>query len=101
MENFEIINRFKHLFWQYRLDSLSVDKHKEFIIHKVLCCGTISDINELRDIFGDKEIREVILKSKGRGIEKRRLRFFETIFDLPHEEVDRWLADPLREIWDR
>jgi len=97
----ERLKRLKHLFWEYEFKSLNSSEDEYLIIKKVLSYGTIEDIRDLVNIFGKRKIKQFLLDIKGKGIDKRRLRFYQLIFDLPKKKVDSWIKDPLREIWNR
>ncbi len=66
----------------------------------MLSHGSVQDLKWLRKAVGDKEIKAILMKTKGRGIDRRRMRFYQVIFRLPAREVDLWLKDPARAIWD-
>ena len=38
--------------------------------------------------------------ASGAGLSARQLRFWELILELPHREVNAWLAEPARRIWE-
>ena len=96
-----VIKDFSHLFWEYNQKDLSLLEDKELIIKRVLSHGSVEDLRNLRKALGDEEIKAVLMKIKGRGIERRRLRFYQVIFCLPKKEVDSWLKDALRDIWEK
>ena len=95
------LKKLRHLFWEYDFKELDPFEDEHLIMRKVLSYGGIDDLKTLMDIFGKKRIKEFLLKTKGRGINKKRLRFYEVFFDLPKKEVDSWLKDPLRKLWNR
>ncbi len=91
--------RFESLFWEYDPEDLSLSEDREFIIKRVLCHGSVEDFKALRKTVGDKEIKAVLMRTRGRGIDRRRIRFYQVIFSLPAKEVEAWLNDPARTIW--
>lgn len=93
-------NKLKPLFWEYDFDEIDLSRDQELVIKKVLTHGSVEDLRLLRETKGDKEIEAFLLRAKGRGIDRRRLRFYQVIFRLPSREVDSWLKDPARKIWD-
>lgn len=97
----EKLNKLSHLFWDYEFEELDLLKDEHLIMRKVLSHGGIDDLKILVDLFGKKRIKEFLLETRGRGIDKRRLRFYEAFFDLPRREVDSWIKDPLRKFWDK
>ena len=90
----------RSLFWEYDVKGLDLLKDRELIIKRVLSHGSVEDLKWLRRVVGDEEIKRFLLKTKGRGIDRRRLRFYQVVFRLPADEVDSWLKDPARKIWD-
>ena len=88
------------LFWEYDPEGLSLSEDREFIIKRVLSHGSIEDFRALRKTIGDKEIKAVLMRTRGRGIDRRRIRFYQVIFSLPAKEVEAWLSDPARTIWE-
>lgn len=95
-----ILKTLESLFWEYDVKDLDLSKDRELIIKRVLSHGSVEDLKWLRRIVGDEEIKRFLLKTKGRGIDRRRLRFYQVIFRLPAAEVDSWLKDPAGKIWD-
>ena len=92
--------KLRSLFWDYDLEAIDLEEDKVLIIRRVLSRGSVEDLKWLRRTIGDEEIKGFLLKTKGRGIEKRRLRFYGVIFGLPDKKVREWLKDPSRRIWD-
>ena len=90
----------RSLFWEYDFEDLDLSRDRELVIKRVLSHGSMEDLKWLRKIVGDEEIKRFLLKTKGRGIDRRRLSFYQVIFRLPAAEVDSWLKDPARRIWD-
>jgi hypothetical protein len=88
------------LLWDVPADAVSWDEHRDFVIGRVLARGKLSQIKRLRQRVGDDALRGYIARTRGRAVDSRRLRFFETILELPVDQVDAWLSDPARRIWD-
>jgi hypothetical protein len=95
-----ILRKLEHLFWEYDFKDIDLSKDRELIIKKVLSHGSVEDLRWLRKVIGDEEIKVFLLKAKGRGMDRRRLRFYQVIFRLPAREVNIWLNEPARRIWD-
>ena len=91
---------FESLFWEYDPEDLNLSENREFIIKRVLSHGSVEDFKALRKTVGDKEIKAVLMRTRGRGIDRRRIRFYQVIFSLPAKEVEAWLNDPARAIWE-
>ena len=75
--------------------------HPDFVVERVLSRGTWDAIGWIRSSFGDPRIRDVIRASRGRLLTRRQLRFWQLVLDLSGDEVDRWMAMPGRETFDR
>lgn len=87
-------------FWDCDYSTLRWKDHSDFIMKRILNNGSWDAVRWLRKEIGDEVIERWLVAHKGRGIEKRQLRFWEAILSLHHEEVSNWLNDPLRKIWD-
>lgn len=55
----------------------------------------------LRTRRSDAEIRDFIVRRRGRGIEPRRLRFWSVVVGIPHADVDEWIAAARTNPWSR
>jgi len=88
------------LLWDLAPTGLDGGEHESFLVGRVLGHGSIDDIRSLRREIGDASIRAYLVRSRGRRVDRRRLRFLEAILDLERAEVDAWLADPSRRVWD-
>jgi hypothetical protein len=75
-------------------------RHRGFVIDRVMARGSLEQIRELRRTVGDRALGDRLRETGGRGLDRRRLRLFEILLLLPRNEVDDWLADPRRRIWD-
>lgn len=89
------------LFWEYDISGLDWDQYGDFVIRRVLSHGSWDQICWVRDEFGDPEIGRVIEENEGGSLSPRQLRFWQLILDLPEADVERWLGDSRRQIWDR
>lgn len=89
------------LFWEYDISDLDWDQYGDFVIRRVLSHGSWEQISWVRDEFGDPEIGRVIMDNEGRSLSPRQLRFWQLILDLPEADVECWLRDCRRQIWDR
>ena len=81
--NIENLN--KNLFWDFDIRKLDADKHSHFIIERVLQYGVPQDIRWLLTNYSDKDIIEVVKKSK--NIDKKTANFGAIHFDIPTKEV--------------
>jgi hypothetical protein len=83
------------LFWDYNFDSLHWPEHRDFVITRILQEGDHRATAWLRDQLGLSGLAEWIRHRRGRGLDPRRLQFWQVVLDLPAEEVDVWMKDAL------
>lgn len=88
-----------HLFWEYDVRQLRWSADRDLVIGKILTRGTWDDLRWLRAKVSDDELRRWILRSRGRGLSPRQIRYWQLVLELPAEEVDAWLAEPGRKVW--
>jgi hypothetical protein len=89
------------LFWEYDTAELDWVEHREFIARRVLSHGRWEQLCWLREQLGDGELRRIIEKTEGRDLSPRQLRFWQLILELPAAQVDGWLQDSRRQVWDK
>ncbi len=87
-------------FWDCDIKKLLWTENRDFIIKRILNNGNWDAVRWLRGEIGHEEIKLWLISHKGRGIDKRQLRYWEAMLSLSHEEVTMWLNDPTRRIWD-
>jgi hypothetical protein len=87
-------------FWDYDFRDLSWDSDRDLIIARILSAGDWSSITWVRGNAGSDQLREWIMSRKGRGLDRRQLRFWELILDLDHKIVDIWMKERDGNIWD-
>ena len=92
-----LTNKIKPLFWEYDPEEIDLEKDRELVIKRVLSNDSVEDLRWMREAFGDEEIRGFLLRTRGRGIERKRLRFYEVIFDLPTRRVTSVAERPFEE----
>ena len=93
-------SRLRPLFWDYNFARLTWRADADFITGRIMAVGDWDSVRWLRRRLGDAALRDWLLRRRGRGLSARQLRFWELIFDLPHREVNAWLADPARRVWE-
>jgi hypothetical protein len=91
----------RKLFWEYDDRSLSWEKDRDLITARILSSGTWTQVRWLRRQLGDPGLAAWITARQGRGLDARRLRFWQTVLGLPKARVDEWLARPDQQIWNR
>ena len=88
------------LFWDYDFGVLTWDEDRDLVIARVLAAGDWDAVLWLRGYAGDGLLREWLLRRRGGGLSARRLRFWELILGLPHRQVNAWLDEEGRSIWE-
>ncbi|AYD49192.1 DUF6922 domain-containing protein [Arachidicoccus soli] len=69
------------IFWDVAFDKLDYDKKAGFIIERVFERGDVEDIRQCRRYYGDKKVKEVLLKAK--YLPERRIYLASAIIDEP------------------
>ena len=87
-------------FWDHDFARLSWKADRDLIIGRILDVGDWESIRWLRWRLPDPELRTWLVHRRGAGLSNRHLRFWELILKLPHRQVNAWLADPARQIWE-
>lgn len=91
----------KSVFWDYDFDRLNWKEDRDLIISRVLASGDWKSVQWLREQTGTPSLRDWMIDHHGRGLDPRRLRFWELILDLPHKLVNKWLKEMDRDGWHR
>nr|WP_129732211.1 hypothetical protein [Parabacteroides goldsteinii] len=85
MEYDNIINQFSpHLFWDIDRNKLDWNKHRAYIVERVLEYGTLSDWKFLRSYMSIDEIAS--FAKNFRQLDPKTLSFISTISNTPKEE---------------
>ena len=92
----ELLRRY---FWDYDPARLSWEKTRPTILGRLLQTGGWDAVRWLRANAGDDEIRAHLLRTRGRGLDPKRLRYWELVLDLPKEQVDAWVATARANPW--
>ncbi|MGH7458900.1 MAG: DUF6922 domain-containing protein [Longimicrobiaceae bacterium] len=88
-------------FWDYDADRLSWDGSRNTIVKRLLQSGGMDAVAWLRAQMSDDEIRDFIVRRRGRGMEPRRLRFWSLVVGIPRVQVDGWIAVARSNPWNR
>jgi hypothetical protein len=88
-------------FWDCDFASLSWEKHRDFIIRRLLQSGSWEILTWLRAEVGDAALRQWIVHQHGAGLSPRQLRFWEAVLDLPGSEVTQWVRSASMRPWER
>lgn len=89
----------EQLFWDYPGQSLSLDTDRDLVVERILSAGTWEQVKWLRRQVGDAWLADWITGRQGRGLDARRLRFWQVVLRIDKKQVDAWLARPEQRIW--
>ena len=79
--SFDIKDLSPHLFWDVDRNTLSMEKNKKYIIHRVLDYGLIDDWKLIRSYYGIKEIAAIAVTI--RNLDKRSAVFVSSLSGIP------------------
>ncbi|GMR23349.1 MAG: hypothetical protein BMS9Abin37_1769 [Acidobacteriota bacterium] len=88
------------LFWDAPSRPLELALHESLLVRRVINVGSWSACQWLRNTLGDRTIEKRLRQSRGRGVERRALRLWQVLLDLPESQVGSWLSAPERRVWD-
>lgn len=94
----ELLRRY---LWEYDPARLSWETSRHTIVSKLLQVGGWDAVRWLRAHLTDDELREFLVRRRGRGLDPRRLRFWALILDLPRDQVDAWIAAARANSWEQ
>lgn len=97
----ELPDELRAFFWDYDTDRLSWERNRHTIVLRLLEKGGMHAVRWLREHMSDGEIREFIVRRRGRGISPQRLRFWSLLVDIPRREVDEWIETARRNPWQK
>jgi hypothetical protein len=96
-----IPDHLRQYFWEYDPGRLSLDGNRHTILLRLLQEGGLDAVQWLRQNVGEDEIRTLLIRRRGRGINPKRLRFWALLLDLPNSQVDDWIAAEQSSPWTR
>jgi hypothetical protein len=79
----EILAKSRRMFWDVDLRALDPEKHEDFIVGRVLVEGDWSCVRALRRELGDDGLAAFVRRAGARRLDRRTLRFMESVLDLP------------------
>lgn len=79
-ENISIQDFSSHLFWDTDLSKLDLDKHKSFLIQRVVEYGTLNDWKLIKERYGLATIKKLSLEF--RTLDAVSLSFLSTLFKI-------------------
>jgi len=86
--------------WDVDPARVSLARHRQFLIRRVLSRGTWAQITWLRARVGDEALRSTIVRTHAKDLTRRQARFWQVILGLDAAEVSVWLASPMRRLWE-
>jgi hypothetical protein len=92
--------RLRPLFWDHRFARLTWEADADLITSRILAVGDWTAVRWLRRSLGDDGLRTWLERRRGAGLSSRQLRFWELVLGLSHAQVNDWLADPGRQVWE-
>jgi hypothetical protein len=88
-------------FWDVDVSSIDLERHKNFIIRRIMQSGDLGSIRWLRTKFGDESLRDWIVGHNARGLSPRQIRYWALILDIDPLLADQWVIAALNSIWER
>ena len=88
------------LFWDVGRRPFELRSHLSLLVRRVLNEGSWAACQWLRTELGDAVVRQQLQELGGRGVDRRALRLWQILLQLPESQVSAWLEAPERRIWD-
>ncbi len=88
------------LFWDHDFGRLTWQADTDLIIGRILTAGDWEAIRWLRRRLPEAALRDWLQCRNGGELSARQLRFWELLLRLPRRQVDAWLRDPARQVWE-
>jgi hypothetical protein len=88
-------------FWDCDVSSLDWEKHRNFVIRRLLQYGDLPALRWLRAHLGDEGLRDWIIARDGRGLTPRQVRYWALMLDIDKGLADRWVDAAANTIWER
>ena len=82
-----LLHAFGGLFWDVEPSMLDFDRHRDFIIGRVLMEGDWDAVQALRRLVDDQQLAAFVARS-GRRLDLRTRRFLETVLNLEPKPCD-------------
>jgi uncharacterized protein DUF6922 len=98
--NTALSRRLKPLFWDYDFARLTWSADRDLIIGRILAVGDWDSVCWLRRRLPDAQMQDWLASRRGAGLSDRQLRFWEIVLRLPRRQVNDWLRDPARAVWE-
>jgi hypothetical protein len=92
--------RLKALFWDHDFARMTWRADRDLIIGRILAVGDWDSACWLRRRLPDAQMQDWLASRGGAGLSDRHLRFWEIVLRLPRRQVNAWLTDPARVVWE-
>jgi hypothetical protein len=89
----------EHLFWDYPGRVVSFDTDLELVVRRVAGEGGLREMRLLRARVGDAAIRDVIERTRAKGLSPARIRFWQLLLRLPARRANAWVSAARASIW--
>jgi hypothetical protein len=81
-----------HLFWDVDRAAVDPEKHRQFLVPRIMDRGTRDDVKAAWSYYGEEKIREALLNA--RALHKKTIAFFANQFDLSCESFRAFRNQP-------
>jgi hypothetical protein len=75
----------QNLFWDTDIAEIDMQKHKRYVIERVLTRGTLNDFRKLITLYSKEEIKNEIVKSK--ILDPKTAHFCNWYFGIPIDKL--------------
>lgn len=80
-----IPEKIQRLFWDVEKKTVDFQKHRPYIVRRIMDCGNMKDVEWMLVTYSPEEIVEVVRKS--RRLSRKSAYFWSTYFKIPQEEI--------------
>jgi hypothetical protein len=85
------------LFWDINLDSFDPSSYPQYTIARVLEFGDREAVAWLREVFSERQIKEVVCKE--RRLTRRSATFWALVYDIPQDQVAALCTPTESDLW--
>jgi hypothetical protein len=72
-----------HLYWDVDRATVDVDRHRRFMIPRIMDRGALADVTAAWAYYGEACVRDTLLSA--RSLSKKTIAFFANQFNLPRD----------------
>jgi len=80
----------RHLFWDVDISTLSIEKHRRYIITRVVERGNCDDIKYVWKIYGPEMVKDVLVNA--RFLNRKNISYFANLFGISADEFRAYTA---------